>query len=594
MKKLLLIVLLSLFAYGESIDRYLIDLNVSNSGRLSVVEDIKYNFGTSANHHGIYRDIPLNGTKIKDIRVLQNGFLATYKSSKLRDGRNEYIRIRVGDANRYVRGVVEYKISYKIDGYVVRNSGEVNQIIVDLVGTGWSVPIKNISAKVYLPSSIENSANIKVYRGIFGSKEELNFTKSSNSIAINLEYLRPYEGLTIALEFDKALIKADTQKSNKYYNNSIYYLFLAPIIGLFIYFIRKFNIFKSTGAIPVKYRAPKDLSILEAGLLKDNFVDFKEIKPAILELANLGFITMKDVDGELYLQRSNKSKNSLKRDQKLLLNEIFGNANEISSKDIEITNNFLVDIKNVVHKSLISRGLFSSSVRKARESFIFIAILVSAVSIGGFLFYIFSNSGGLEFIFPFLFMSVFVAVGIHMLVTNIKSGEYVGAFISIIWIVASSLFMYNIIYSKALFISVALIVAIAVIGIYFIYKKIDTLSFKGALAKRNLLGLKEFINRAEKEKIDFFLKEDREYLNKLLPYAVLFGANKHWLELYKELDTPLPTWYDGDLSTFDSIDFNVGHYTPETSSSSSIGSSDFGSFGGFSGGGVGGGGGGSW
>ena len=594
MKKLLLVLLLSLFAYGESIDRYLIDLNIDSSGRPSVVENISYNFGTMANHHGIYRDIPLNHTVIKNVKVLQNSLPATTETSRNRDGSNEYVRIRVGDANRYVRGLVNYKISYKIDGYVVRNSGDINKIIVDLIGTGWKIPIRNIVARVHLPSSIANSADIKVYSGKFGSTEELNFTKEGSVVTIKKANLAPHEGITIALSFDKLLIKADKKPNDKYYENPIFYLFLAPILGLFYYFGRKFNILGDGGSISVKYRAPKDLTILEAGLLKDNFVDFKEIKPAILELANLGFIIMKEIDGELYLQKTKKSKNSLKTDQKLLLNEVFGQAVEVSSKDIEIKNNFIDDVKDVLHKSLISGGFFGSSVRKARESFMFIGIIVSLLSIGAFLYYIFSNSGGMEFVFPFLFISVFVAVGIYMLVNNIRSGEYFGAFFSIIWIMASGLFMYNIIYSKGILISIVLMLAVVVIGIYFIYKNINTLSFKGAVTKRNLLGLKEFIAKAEKDKIDFFLKEDKEYLNKLLPYAMLFGLNKHWLELYKELDTPLPTWYDGDISTFDSVDFDVNHYEPEISSSPSIGSSDFGSFGGFSGGGVGGGGGGSW
>ena len=488
---------------------------------------------------------------------------------------------------------MHYRISYKIDGFVVRNSGDVNQIIVDLIGTGWRVPIKNIVAKVHLPSQIANSSNIKVYRGKFGSKDELKFQKQGRVLTIKAADLAPHEGITIALSFDKSLIKADKKPNDKYYEDPIFYLFLAPILGLFYYFGKKFNILGDGASVSVKYRAPKDLTLLEAGLLKDNFVDFKELKPAILELANLGFIKMKEINGELYLEKTSKSINSLKKDQKLLLNEIFGTSSEVSTKDLEITDDFLKTIKNVLHNSLIKGGFFNSSVRKARESFMFIGILVTILTIGAFLFYIFRESGGLEFIFPFLFMSVFVAVGIYIFITSIRNGEFTGTIFSIVWIISSVMFMYNIIYSKGILISVALMVAIAVIGIYFVYKNINTLSFKGAVTKRNLLGLKEFIAKAEKDKIDYFLKEDKEYLNKLLPYAMLFGLNKHWLKLYKELNTPLPDWYEGDINTFDSIDFDVNHYEAPASSSS-IDSSDFGSFGGFSGGGVGGGGGGSW
>jgi len=77
---------------------------------------------------------------------------------------------------------------------------------------------------------------------------------------------------------------------------------------------------------------------------------------------------------------------------------------------------------------------------------------------------------------------------------------------------------------------------------------------------------------------------------------MLFGLNKHWLKLYKELNADLPDWYAGDIDAFDGLDFDMGSssFSDGLSSSPSIDSGDFGGFGGFSGGGVGGGGGGSW
>ena len=595
MKKLLLLLLLTIFAYSESIDRYAVDANIDNSGRVNIIEEINYNFGNTE-HHGIYRDIPLNNTNIKNVKVLQNGMQAHFTTTVLADGNNEYERIKIGNANSYVAGLVNYKISYSIDGYIVRNSGEKNRIIIDLIGTGWKVPIKNILAKVDLPSSIANSAKIKVYRGAFGSTDELEFKKQGRVVVIKTANLAPHEGITISLTFDKTLIKADKNPDEilheKFWDNPIYYIFILPIIALFIYFGKKFNIFGDNSSIPVKYRAPKDLTLLEAGLLKDNFVDFEELKPAILELANLGFIKMNNKDGELYLERTSKSSNSLQKDQKILLDKIFGSKTELSSDDIKITNSFFDYLRDVVHKSLINKGFFNSSVRKARESFLFLAILTTLISIGAFLYYNLKNSGA-EFIYPLVFMSVFVGVGVFVFIQSLKSREIMGVVFSIMWTGASIFFMYNIIYSKELLIAIAIIIAIASIGIYFIYKNMNTLSFKGVIAKRNLLGLKEFIARAEKDKIAFFLKEDKEYLNKLLPYAMLFGLNKHWLKLYKELDTPLPSWYEGDFSTFDVVDFDLNHYEP-ISNSSSIDSSDFGSFGDFSGGGIDGGGGDSW
>ena len=61
MQKLLLITLLLLgwgsSLYAEKITNYKIDINVEQSGELSVVESIGYDFENQSKH-GIFRDIP--------------------------------------------------------------------------------------------------------------------------------------------------------------------------------------------------------------------------------------------------------------------------------------------------------------------------------------------------------------------------------------------------------------------------------------------------------------------------------------------------------------------------------------------------------
>jgi len=587
MKKLILLLLLTLFAYSENIERYIVNLYINSSGELRVVEDILYNFG-NLNRHGIYRDIPKNKTIIKNITVLQNSLRAKVKITHNKD----YVRIRVGDANSYVTGLVNYKISYNISGYVVRNSGDINRIIVDLIGTGWRVPIRYAKVVIHMPDILLGRSIVTIYSGKFGSKNTLNYKTIGNKIETVAHNLPPHNGITVELKFDKKLIKANSEPSDEYYKNPIYYLLLAPLLGLFYYFGKKFNIFESIGSISPKYRPPKDLTVLESGLLKDNFVDFKELKPAIIELANLGYIKIKDIDGELYLEKLQKDVTPLSNDQKILLNAIFKNVTMVNSRFLEINQEDVESIRNVVHKSLVDKGLFSSSVRKARDSFLFTSAIVALFTFGALLFFIFKDTG-LEFIFPIVIVSIFVGVGFKMLVSSIKNREYSTTIFSLFWIGFSSLFLYNVVYSEGIFISIVLMVVIIAIGIFYIYKHINTLSFKGMSQKRYLLGLKEFIAKAQKDKIDYFLKEDKHFLDKLLPYAILFGLNRHWLNLYQELNADLPTWYDGDISMFDRVDFDITPYDP-TPSTPSIDSSDFGSFGGFSGGGIGGGGGDSW
>ena len=115
---------------------------------------------------------------------------------------------------------------------------------------------------------------------------------------------------------------------------------------------------------------------------------------------------------------------------------------------------------------------------------------------------------------------------------------------------------------------------------------------KGTATLRYLLGFKEFVEKVESNKIRLLLKEDPKYLDKTLPYAVLFGVSEHWFKFYIELEQT-PLWYNGNRYGLHNLNDTIydGFNTTEHYSESSSGGF---SGGGFSGGGSGGGGGGSW
>ncbi len=589
MKKLILLLLFTLFAFASTIERYEADAYIGSSGEVQVVEDILYNF-EGVPHHGIYRDIPKNDTFITDIHTEQNSRRVQNSISAHRD----YIRIKIGDPHSYAPNLSNYKISYRIKGFTVRNSGDVNKIIIDLIGTGWRIPIKKAILRVHLPQLLAGRTKIAVFRGIFGSTNQIPFRQEGNIIKIEADNLAPHQGITISLTFDKSLIPASKKPTGEYYKNPLYYLILIPIFGFFYLTAKKYNLLQDIGAISPQYRPPKDLTALEAGVIKDNFADFSELKAGIVELANLGYIKYKEIDGEMYLERQEKDPSGLSDDLKLLLNAIFGGIVLVNTRFLKLDNEDFEAIKNTLHANLVSKGYYASSVRKARESFLYTAIAAALLTFGALFWYIFKDTG-FENIFPVAVTSGFIAVGAVMFVQNLKSRDYSGLFFAVLWTAFSMFFLYSVVYSKGVFVSIAIAAVIIISGIYFIYKKLNTLSFKGLMAKRYLLGLKEFISRAERDKIKFFLKEDKHFLDKLLPYAILFGLNKHWLNLYRELNAPLPDWYAGDIGNFGMIDFDASALAPASPPSSpSIDSGDFGSFGDFSGGGFGGGGGGDW
>ncbi len=127
-----------------------------------------------------------------------------------------------------------------------------------------------------------------------------------------------------------------------------------------------------------------------------------------------------------------------------------------------------------------------------------------------------------------------------------------------------------------------------------------------------VLGLREFIETAEKQQLEHLQAEDEEYFYRILPYAVALGLADKWAKRFEGIAVHPVDWYKGDspisyaaslASLTSNMQFrscvrnSVASATPTYSSSggSYHSSSSYSSGGGgYSGGGFGGGGGGRW
>jgi uncharacterized membrane protein YgcG len=147
--------------------------------------------------------------------------------------------------------------------------------------------------------------------------------------------------------------------------------------------------------------------------------------------------------------------------------------------------------------------------------------------------------------------------------------------------------------------NILLIVAAQFIAV-FIHKRSDY----GQLLLERILGFKEFLVHAEKERLEALLNSDPEYYYHILPYALVLNVSDIWENKFKNIRMDEPGWYQGSypghvftvaaLSSFarNTSTSMANHTAPPSSGSGGTGFSGGG--GGFSGGGGGGGGGSSW
>ena len=113
-----------------------------------------------------------------------------------------------------------------------------------------------------------------------------------------------------------------------------------------------------------------------------------------------------------------------------------------------------------------------------------------------------------------------------------------------------------------------------------------------------VLGLREFIKSAEKDRIETLFEENPSYFYDVLPYALVLGVSNIWAKHFDGMAMEPPNWYRSTYRSHFSAAVFMGSmdrsFSSLQTSMSSSPSSSSSSSGGSSGGGAGGGGGGSW
>ena len=113
-----------------------------------------------------------------------------------------------------------------------------------------------------------------------------------------------------------------------------------------------------------------------------------------------------------------------------------------------------------------------------------------------------------------------------------------------------------------------------------------------------LKGFKNFLETAEKDKLEAMVMQDPSYFYNILPYTYVLGVSDKWIKKFETISLQAPSWYDSptgfNVVAFGSFMNNTMTSAQKSMSSSPSSSSGGSSGGGSSGGGSGGGGGGSW
>jgi len=541
------------------IDSYSTDIQVNNDSTLTITETITANF-SQEEHHGIYLLVPTNITKedgkTESVRfdlisvTDENGNQLQYQESHSIG----QIEVKIGNPNIMVQEPKTYIVKYEISNGLDLSGEDHDQIYWNVISSEWEVPILKAEAKLTLPSTltIQDQIGTECYAGFAESTEEDCTYQVSEINKINFwtnEQLNPYEGVTILVSFPKGLV---AQPSKLIWIIKDYWpAIMVPIVFIISFMLwRKHGKDKKVGTIVPEYEPPQNISPIEASILIDNRVDVSDISAIMIDLAIRGFINIEETESkvlgifnskEYTLHRINRNNEpSLKRFERTLLSSIFGT--EYLKKLSDLKNKFYAEIPRLTEEifaSAMEQKLFVKAPHKQQFKYALI----------GFLFLFFG--------IPSLAILSSSRSGLTLALSLVISG-----------------------------------ILIIIFGLY-MPKKTDG----GHELYKHLLGLKMYIETAEKDRIQFHEKE--KYFERLLPYAMIFRQTDHWAKQFEDIYKMPPSWYSSNTWGSGTA-FSLGGFTHNldqmTSSMSSTLKSSPGGHGGGGhvGGGGGGGGGGAW
>ncbi len=553
-------------AWCWTIQDFTTEIIISKDSTLTIGEKITVDF-QSEFHHGIYREIPVKykrgatnyNLRLKVISV-EDERGGAYPHKVTRKGR--YTGVRIGDPDRYVQGINTYNILYQIQRGI-NYFDDHDELYWNVTGDEWNVPIQRAKAVISFPQEIpRKELSWRSFTGPRGSTtSKAGFYWEDGHLIASLEDLRPREGLTVVLSLPKGYLTKPRPFLKTLWFIQDNGFFAIPVVVFIIMFLLWFTRGRNPRvprSIMVRYHPPSQLTPSEAGTIIDERADLADITAMVVDLAVRGYIKIKQIVSTKLLFLSQRdyiftllkedylNESDLKKHERSFLRGIF----EAGKKEVTLSslkNKFYIHlppIRDSIYRELTGNGYFSGRPDKIRKSYL---------------------SFGLVLVVGGLFLALFFN-RVDLLVSLPMSGAIIIAF-------------------------------------SFVMPRLTT---AGVDMLYQILGLKEFIKRAEKDRLKRLSQEDPAVFDRVLPYAMVMGVADEWAEGFQDLYREPPTWYES--STWPATrfytallvaDLGEGLRTmgdtfssspPRTSAAS--GGSGFG--GGFSGGGFGGGGGGTW
>ena len=379
-------------------------------------------------------------------------------------------------------------MNIKYSVYDITTSTDSGIIVHIPILTNTCEPIKETFCSIELPKPIENE-QINCYITYNDSlSKKIPFSIEKNKISLKLGLINAAQTpFAIAIRFPESVftnISVSSEINLFLINNST---LLIPVFVFFVLLIIWLLIGKEIETtLVVQYHAPENVTPAEAGLLWDNKLHKRDLIALFYYWAAKNYITIIDDGHEISFKLLKNLPKTAKNFEKTIFNSIF-----YGKKETEI-----VQLSQF-------KGKFASKLQKAFKQMVRHAKTNNFYTPGTYGF-----------------------------------GQFLVA-LSIVTLISSGIVFLNEFRFNQLFIS---LLSSSII-VFFFGKIMPKRAHFGNKIYKHLIGFAEFIEIAEKERLETLISKNENYFSETIAFAIIMGKGKIWSEKFNELTINKPIDY---------------------------------------------------
>lgn len=469
---------------GFDIDNYEVTIDLQENGIVKVEEDIQVNFNEE--RHGIYRKIPFrywssdteNGKKNKHTKIqLYDIQVPWYNFSTYTDW--DYKNIKIWSADFTLTWLQDYTIKY--NAYkVIRAYSGYQEFYRNIIWTERDFEVKKIDFKITLPKAyIFKEGEYFLYYGKLGEKKEAKLEIKDNTVFLDQDLsLDSNEWLTIGLKFPEEYFVLSL-KDDVFFLLSrtpwYFSIFLLPVLLSFVLsflFKKKFGEKTKIRDI-IYYTPPKWYSPWKVAAIYQKEATNKIVFSMIYEWAVKWYVKIINNKGE---------------------NIVLEKTKELASP-FEAEQKFWKILWKKWTKKTLSKSLYSTTRMVNDETFESVSSLFApnGLKFGKELDTIWANIG--VWVFLVFFLCIF-----------------------------------DMYYNWLFWVLLVNFLIIAIIFSYYGVISKNTFTDEWRVIYEQIVWFRKYIKAVEEKKLKYLLKEDPQYFEKILPFAVAFGLESMWIK----------------------------------------------------------------